>query len=79
MLKQSARKRKCSRGPRIPFTRVQVQRLEEKFRESNYLSSDEVMRLAMLLNLSEMRVSKEVASHSADCANHNDYRRDFDQ
>ena len=39
-----------------------MQRLEEKFRESNYLSSDEVMQLAMLLNLSETRVSKEAGA-----------------
>lgn len=72
----AGKKRKFSRGPRIPFTGMQVQKLEEKFKQSNYLSSDEVMRLAMLLNLSETRVSKERAALvAADCVprSRNDY------
>ena len=38
-----------------------MQRLEEQFKERQYLSSDDVSRLAILLNLSETRVSRSAA------------------
>lgn len=44
---------------------MQVQKLEDKFRQSNYLSGDEVMQLSRLLNLSETRVSREPGVHEA--------------
>lgn len=44
------------RSPRVPFTRLQVEGLESKFRMSNYLSSREVTHLSTHLNVTETRV-----------------------
>ncbi|KAF8569431.1 hypothetical protein P879_04260 [Paragonimus westermani] len=46
-----------NRNPRIPFSRTQVNVLEEKFRLTHYLSGAEVNQLAKQLALTETRVS----------------------
>ena len=51
------RKRSVSRGPRIPFSTEEIKFLEEQFCQSQYLSSEDVLRLSRLLNISEERVS----------------------
>lgn len=53
-----SKRRKCiSRGPRIPFSSTQVSILENKFNSSHYLSSREVLDLALELDINEQRVS----------------------
>ena len=53
-----SKRRKCiSRGPRIPFSSTQVSILESKFHSSHYLSSREVLDLALELDINEQRVS----------------------
>lgn len=47
-----------NRGPRIPFTVEQIQALEEKFLNTNYLSSQEVLTLSEELKIPENRVRK---------------------
>lgn len=68
----SCQRKKTSRGPRIPFTGLQVHKLEQKFSERQYLSSDEVAQLATLLNLSETRVSRRDSCPARVSANHSD-------
>ncbi|XP_074605572.1 uncharacterized protein LOC141858657 isoform X2 [Brevipalpus obovatus] len=48
--------RAFNRGPRIPFTTQQIQALEEKFKETSYLSSQEVWKLSKQLSIPENRV-----------------------
>ena len=55
--KESARKRKLGRNPRVPFTQHQVGVLEGKFCQTHYLSSVDVAELSAALNLTETRVS----------------------
>ncbi|XP_059471655.1 homeobox protein MSX-2-like [Neocloeon triangulifer] len=54
--KEGAQKRKLGRNPRIPFSSSQVSVLEQRFKQSQYLSSSDVAELANYLNLSETRV-----------------------
>ncbi|XP_065348343.1 homeobox protein MSX-1-like isoform X2 [Cloeon dipterum] len=54
--KEGAQKRKLGRNPRIPFSSSQVSVLEQRFKQSQYLSSSDVAELANFLNLSETRV-----------------------
>ncbi|XP_017781364.1 PREDICTED: homeobox protein MSX-2-like [Nicrophorus vespilloides] len=49
-------KRQLGRHPRIPFTTHQLSLLEERFRQSPYLSSEEVTRLSTILKLADIRV-----------------------
>ncbi|CAH1365314.1 unnamed protein product, partial [Tenebrio molitor] len=49
-------KRQLGRHPRIPFTSRQLSILEEKFRQSQYLSSEEVITLSRQLQLADVRV-----------------------
>ncbi|KAF5275191.1 hypothetical protein FQR65_LT04223 [Abscondita terminalis] len=49
-------RRQLGRHPRIPFTTQQLAILEDKFRESPYLSSAEVVRISKLLQLADIRV-----------------------
>ena len=50
-------KRRLGSQPRIPFTKLQIQVLEEKYRISAYLSRKDVIQLAENLNLPQNRVS----------------------
>ena len=50
-------KRRLGSHPRIPFTKVQIQVLEEKYRISAYLSRRDVIQLAENLSLPQNRVS----------------------
>lgn len=54
--KESCKKRKLGRNPRVPFTQQQVLGLERKFGRTHYLSSMDVAELSSALNLSETRV-----------------------
>ncbi|XP_060521973.1 brain-specific homeobox protein homolog [Cylas formicarius] len=54
--KETFQKRQLGRHPRIPFTSTQLSILEQKFQESPYLSSDEVMTLSQKLKLADIRV-----------------------
>jgi homeobox protein MSX len=56
--KEGTQKRKLGRNPRIPFSSSQVSVLEQRFKQSQYLSSSDVAELANYLNLSETRVSR---------------------
>ena len=58
--KESCRKRKLGRNPRVPFTQHQVGVLEGKFAQTHYLSSVDVAELSAALNLTETRVSKTI-------------------
>ncbi|XP_044265585.1 homeobox protein ceh-5-like [Tribolium madens] len=49
-------KRQLGRHPRIPFTSYQLSVLEEKFKQSPYLSSEEVTMLSRQLQLVDVRV-----------------------
>jgi homeobox protein MSX len=57
--KEGTQKRKLGRNPRIPFSSSQVSVLEQRFKQSQYLSSSDVAELANYLNLSETRVSAD--------------------
>ena len=54
------KKRKLGRNPRVPFTQHQVSVLEQKFRQTHYLSSVDVAELSAALNLTETRVGTKV-------------------
>lgn len=54
---RTVQKRQLGRHPRIPFTPHQLAVLEEKFKQSPYLSSEEVIELAKRLQLADIRVS----------------------
>ncbi|XP_021367338.1 homeobox protein MSX-3-like [Mizuhopecten yessoensis] len=54
--KEVTKKRKLGRNPRVPFTQHQVAALEQKFRQTHYLSSMDVAELSTALNLTETRV-----------------------
>ncbi|CAG9766050.1 unnamed protein product [Ceutorhynchus assimilis] len=54
--KKEAQKRQLGRHPRIPFTTYQLSILEQKFKESPYLGSEEVMTLSNKLQLADIRV-----------------------
>ena len=58
--KDTVRKRKLGRNPRVPFTQHQVSVLEGKFRQTHYLSSVDVAELSAALNLTETRVSRHL-------------------
>ncbi|KAL1114793.1 hypothetical protein AAG570_007617 [Ranatra chinensis] len=53
--KEGVQKRKLGRNPRIPFSASQVAALEERYRQSPYLSTDDVAHLSNLLRLSDTR------------------------
>ena len=55
--REGSGRRKLGRNPRIPFSGSQVAVLEDKFRNSPYLSSSDVAHLSNLLRLSDSRVS----------------------
>ncbi|XP_033231920.1 homeobox protein MSX-2-like [Belonocnema kinseyi] len=52
-------KRRLGSHPRIPFTKLQIQVLEEKYRISAYLSRRDVIQLAGDLNLPQNRIFRE--------------------
>ena len=54
--RESSKKRKLGRNPRVPFTQQQVAALEQKFFRTHYLSSMDVAELSTALNLTETRV-----------------------
>ncbi|KAL1513167.1 hypothetical protein ABEB36_002615 [Hypothenemus hampei] len=54
--KRDVQKRQLGRHPRIPFTSYQLSILEEKFKETPYLSSEEVISLSTKLQLADIRV-----------------------
>ncbi|RZC40677.1 homeobox protein MSX-1, partial [Asbolus verrucosus] len=54
--KDGPQKRQLGRHPRIPFTSHQLSVLEEKFQQSPYLSSEEVIALSRRLQLADVRV-----------------------
>ncbi|XP_033733671.1 homeobox protein MSH-A-like [Pecten maximus] len=54
--KEVTKKRKLGRNPRVPFTQHQVAALEQKFRQTHYLSSMDVAELSTALTLTETRV-----------------------
>ncbi|XP_069119211.1 uncharacterized protein [Argopecten irradians] len=54
--KEVSKKRKLGRNPRVPFTQHQVAALEQKFRQTHYLSSMDVAELSTALTLTETRV-----------------------
>ncbi|KAL3872675.1 hypothetical protein ACJMK2_035886, partial [Sinanodonta woodiana] len=54
--KDGFKKRKLGRNPRVPFTQHQVAALEQKFRQTHYLSSMDVAELSAALSLTETRV-----------------------
>ncbi|KAF5292918.1 hypothetical protein FQA39_LY13798 [Lamprigera yunnana] len=49
-------RRQLGRHPRIPFTSHQLAVLEEKFRQSPYLSSADVLKISRTLQLADIRV-----------------------
>lgn len=51
------RKRRLGSQPRIPFTKIQIQILEEKYKINAYLSRRDVIQLGGILNLPQNRVS----------------------
>lgn len=51
------RKRRLGSHPRIPFTKFQIQVLEEKYQINAYLSRRDVIQLGGILNLPQNRVS----------------------
>lgn len=55
--KEGPQKRQLGRHPRIPFSSHQLAVLEEKFKNSPYLSSTEVTQLSQSLQLADVRVS----------------------
>ncbi|ENN70661.1 hypothetical protein YQE_12606, partial [Dendroctonus ponderosae] len=54
--KNNVQKRQLGRHPRIPFTSYQLSLLEQKFNESPYLSSEEVIVMSKKLQLADIRV-----------------------
>ncbi|GLV43320.1 uncharacterized protein CBL_03863 [Carabus blaptoides fortunei] len=54
--KEGPQKRQLGRHPRIPFSGQQLAVLEEKFKNSPYLSSTEVTQLSRKLQLADIRV-----------------------
>ncbi|XP_043471495.1 homeobox protein MSX-2 [Leptopilina heterotoma] len=50
------RKRRLGSHPRIPFTKFQIQVLEEKYKINAYLSRRDVIQLGGILNLPQNRV-----------------------
>ena len=54
--RQQPAKRQPGRLPRVPFTPHQLNTLEEAYKKSMYLSSEEANQLAQKLDLSSMRV-----------------------
>ncbi|XP_054154115.1 homeobox protein XHOX-7.1-like [Oppia nitens] len=52
----SNKRKSINRGPRIPFSGNQIKELENKFRETHYLSGMEVNQLAHKLNLTDSRI-----------------------
>ncbi|KAF7266747.1 hypothetical protein GWI33_019966 [Rhynchophorus ferrugineus] len=54
--KEGFQRRQLGRHPRIPFTSYQLSLLEQKFKESPYLSSEQVIDLSKKLNLADIRV-----------------------
>ncbi|XP_051160767.1 homeobox protein engrailed-2b [Leptopilina boulardi] len=50
------RKRRLGSQPRIPFTKIQIQILEEKYKINAYLSRRDVIQLGGILNLPQNRV-----------------------
>ncbi|KAK4884358.1 hypothetical protein RN001_000629 [Aquatica leii] len=54
--REATQRRQLGRHPRIPFTTQQLAILEEKFRESPYLSSAEVLKISRILQLADIRV-----------------------
>ncbi|EFA07332.1 homeobox protein ceh-5 isoform X2 [Tribolium castaneum] len=54
--REGPQKRQLGRHPRIPFTSYQLSVLEEKFKQSPYLSSEEVTMLSRQLQLVDVRV-----------------------
>lgn len=51
-------KRTPGRLPRVPFTPFQLSTLEEAYKQSNYLSSEDANKLAVRLDLTCTRVSR---------------------
>lgn len=51
------KQRQLGRHPRIPFTSTQICILEKQFKETPYLSSEQVLHLSELLQLADIRVS----------------------
>ncbi|OXU30475.1 hypothetical protein TSAR_013545 [Trichomalopsis sarcophagae] len=49
-------KRKPGSHPRIPFTKYQIEILENRYRSSSYLSRDDVVNLSDLLHLPQSRI-----------------------
>ncbi|KAI4467542.1 homeobox protein msx [Holotrichia oblita] len=56
--RDAPQKRQLGRHPRIPFTTHQLTVLENKFKKSPYLSSQEVKELSKNLDLADIRVTK---------------------
>ncbi|CAG5125759.1 unnamed protein product [Candidula unifasciata] len=54
--KEGTKKRKLGRNPRVPFTQHQVVVLEDRFKQTHYLSSLDVAELSNMLGLTEPRV-----------------------
>ncbi|CAH0551398.1 unnamed protein product [Brassicogethes aeneus] len=54
--REGPQKRQLGRHPRIPFTSHQLSILEEKFQQTPYLSSEEVIKLSNKLDLADIRV-----------------------
>ncbi|GJQ76410.1 hypothetical protein Trydic_g2126 [Trypoxylus dichotomus] len=54
--REGPQKRQLGRHPRIPFTTHQLTILEEKFKHSPYLSSQEVKEISRKLDLADIRV-----------------------
>ncbi|BFZ11834.1 hypothetical protein BsWGS_14873 [Bradybaena similaris] len=54
--KDGGKKRKLGRNPRVPFTQHQVVVLEDRFKQTHYLSSLDVAELSTVLGLTEPRV-----------------------
>ncbi|KAK5648892.1 hypothetical protein RI129_003784 [Pyrocoelia pectoralis] len=54
--REGTQRRQLGKHPRIPFTTHQLSILEEKFRQSPYLSSSEVTQVSRFLELADIRV-----------------------
>ncbi|XP_044736560.1 homeobox protein H17-like [Chrysoperla carnea] len=50
------KQRQLGRHPRIPFTSTQICILEKQFKETPYLSSEQVLHLSELLQLADIRI-----------------------
>lgn len=54
--RKEIQKRQLGRHPRIPFTSFQLSVMEQKFKETPYLSTEEVNALSKKLQLADIRV-----------------------